>query len=274
MLKKWVSVVVILCGVSIFGSGCVSDETVTEPKEPVQEANKGKVETNAEIPSFTFAMSGQFKPFHFTEGDQLQGFDVELGQEIAKRLGAEASPMTEEQDSLFQGLEQDQYDAVIGSISITPRRLEQVNFSDPYYVSGPQFFVRETEEGTEEPILSVQDLTSKRVGVVQTSIYASLGEQYAKQVDLYPDEVAMLQALASKQIDAVLMDRTVGIVAVHEENVKMKELGDVLYKDEIGIAVKKGNEKLLAQINQVLQEIVADGTFGQLSTKWFGVNIQ
>lgn len=90
-----------------------------------------------------FAMSGGYPPFNFfTANDELTGFDVEIGKEVAKRLGVQYEPVTTDWSGILEGLRSGRYDGIFGSMAVTEKRLEVVDFTDPYYYSGAQLIVR------------------------------------------------------------------------------------------------------------------------------------
>ena len=76
----------------------------------------------------TFAMSGLLKPLNYKENEKLVGFDVEIGNEIAKRIGLEPNPVTNPWETILQGLRGEKYDAIIGSMTATEERAKQVDF--------------------------------------------------------------------------------------------------------------------------------------------------
>lgn len=90
----------------------------------------------------TFALSGGYPPFnYFSSDDKLTGFDVEIGKEVAKRLGVKYEPVTTDFSGILEGLRSGRYDAILGSMAVTPERLKSVDFTDPYYYSGAQLIV-------------------------------------------------------------------------------------------------------------------------------------
>ena len=103
----------------------------------------------------TFAMSGAYPPFNFVdEQGDLAGFDVEIGKEIAKRIGVEGTPIATAWDGIIAGLLANRYDTIIGSMAITDERLKTIDFSDPYYRSGAQLFVKKDSD-----IGDIQDMS-------------------------------------------------------------------------------------------------------------------
>ncbi|PKM80210.1 MAG: hypothetical protein CVU89_14590 [Firmicutes bacterium HGW-Firmicutes-14] len=111
-----------------------NEETATDDSlERVKKAGK-----------ISFAMSGGYPPFnYFTDEDELTGFDVEIGKEVAARLGVEYEPVTTDWSGILEGLRSGRYDGIFGSMAITDERLEVVDFTDPYYYSGAQLIVRD-----------------------------------------------------------------------------------------------------------------------------------
>jgi len=114
-----------------------------------QPADDGSLERVKKAGEITFAMSGGYPPFnYFTEDDKLTGFDVEIGKEVAERLGVEYKPVTTDWSGILEGLRSGRYDGIFGSMAVNDDRLEVVDFTDPYYFSGAQLIVRDDSEIT------------------------------------------------------------------------------------------------------------------------------
>lgn len=252
--KKWPILLVITSLLLILVAGCSGSE----------EANVDKKE------AFRYAMSGMYKPFNYKEDGKLVGFDVEIGEEIAKRMGMEAQPVTNPWETIIQGLKADKYDAIIGSMAITEERKQQVDFSRPYYRSGAQIFV----SADNTTIKSADDLKGKVIGVVKASTFRDVALKYTAKdkVTGYDSDVIALQDLTTGRVDAVITDQMVGIVAI-KEGLKIKDVGSPLWIDEMAIPVKKDDSELLSKINTAIDEMIKDGTYEKISNKWFGRNI-
>lgn len=219
--------------------------------------------------ALTFSMTGQYPPLNFKKDGKLTGFDVEIGTEIAKRIGLEANPVTNPWETIIQGLKGKKYDAIIGSMTATEERDKQVDFTNPYYLSGAQIFVAETNSD----ILSKEDLKGKTIGVIQSSTWKDMADELSDNVKGYPTDVNALQDLALGRIDAVITDKIVGVSAKNEKGLEIKAVGELLNEDRVSVAVAEGNKELIDKINDALQSMVEDGTYEEISMKWFNTNV-
>lgn len=250
--------------VMLLAAGCGSGDSDSEgaPARGYQLVEDGKL---------TFAMSGQYRPFNYFEDDgTLAGFDVELGNELAKRLDLKPNPVTGPFNSLVAGLKAKRYDLIVGSMSATDERKKQVDFTGEYYLSGAQLFV-----GKDSPVTSVDDLKDAKVGVVLGTTF----EEYAKEqpgvaeVKTYSSDNEALTELGNGRIDAAITTKLLGLYQIKQTGIAIKPAGDILFPDPASIASQKGNPKLTAEVDKALEEIRNDGTYAELSEKWFGVDI-
>lgn len=260
MKKKWVYGVLttLLLGSAVL-SGCGSSEKAATPSG----------ESKTEQAEFHYAMSGLYKPFNFKENGNLTGFDVEIGQALAEKMGMKAVPVTNPWETIIQGLLANKYNAIIGSMTVTEERLKTVNFSNPYYRSGSQIFVA---EGNTE-IKTAEDLKGKKIGTVKASPYGELAKKYTDQLVEYDSDLTAIMDLPTGRLDAVITDQMVGFRVIKEGAVKIKDVGAPLTHDDQGIAVRKEDKELLDKLNKALDEIVKDGTYDKISEKWFGRSI-
>lgn len=231
-------------------------------------------ETASGTPRLRIAMSGLYPPFNFRDAkNELSGFDVDIANEIAHRLGREPKLITSAWDGILAGLVANKYDLIVGSMAITSERQKAVNFTDPYYLSGAQLIVPEGSA-----IKGEKDLAGKVVG-------ATLGETYGeyikknfpevKRIATYKGGVPnLLLEIKNKRIDAFVSDRLVGLYAIKQSgNTKAVLAGGLLYKEEMGIAVQKKDTELLEEVNNALEAMKEDGKYAEISQKWFGKNI-
>lgn len=234
-----------------------------------QAENLDKVLKDSEM---TFALTGQYPPFNFVdENNQVTGFDVEVGKEIAKRIGVSGAPVTTAWDGIIAGLLAKKYDVICGSMAITPKRLETIDFSDPYYRSGAQIFSKKASK-----ITSVEDLKGKKVGVTLGTTYEKWVRENIDGVDIktYKGVPDMVLETANGRIDAFVTDKIVGALAIKEKGAPLKLVGDLLYEEKMGIALNQGNPGLKSAINKALTDMKGDGTYHQISMKWLGIDVR
>ncbi|MGG2067387.1 ABC transporter substrate-binding protein [Bacillus sp. S14(2024)] len=218
---------------------------------------------------FRYAMSGLYKPFNYKENGKLVGFDVEIGEALAKKMNMKAVPVTNPWETLIQGLQAKKYDVILGSMAITEDRLKAVNFTNPYYRSGAQIFVSKTNTS----ISSAEDLKGKKVGVVKASTFKTLVAKQTNQITEYDSDITALMDLEPGRVDAVVTDQMVGLRMMKEGKSNIKDVGKPLSLDEMAIAVRKDDKELMQKLNKALDEIIQDGTYEKISKKWFGRNI-
>lgn len=211
------------------------------------------------------ATDATWPPFEYvdTETGEIVGFDIDLFNAIAEKAGIEVEFINVEWDPLLAGVAQGTYDVAISSITIKADRLEQMDFSDPYYVAG-QIIVAKTDT----TITGASGLAGKTVGVqTGTTGDDEVSAMSGVNVTGY-DEIGMaFVALLNGQIDAVVCDTPVasGYVSKYDT---LKTVGEVLTTEEYGIAMPKGSDELMSKINAALAEVKADGIIDELVQKW------
>ncbi|QFT90089.1 Cystine-binding periplasmic protein precursor [Bacillus sp. THAF10] len=216
---------------------------------------------------FTFASSGEFAPFSVTDGNgNMTGFDIEVAEAIAAELGLEPEQNKYTFASIVEGVKNGRFDAAVASHTITEERLEEVDFSTPYYYSGAQIFVRPDSD-----IETLEDLEGKEIAVSRGSTYADLVADVSDNIKNYDSDVVALESLNNGRHDAVVTDFVTGREAIG----KGMELEgrELLERSEQAIAVAKGNEKLLEEINKALETLRENGKLAEISEKYFGEDI-
>ena len=260
-MKKKYSFLTALAATAMLITGCGAEE---ESKS----TGAGSEYKLMEDGKLTFASSGLYKPFSYEEGGELTGFDVEIGEAIAEKMGLEPNPVTTPWETIIPSLKGKKFDAIIGSMAITAKRSEQVSFSDPYYYSGGMIFAPEGSD-----ISSEEDLKGKRIGVVAQSTYDTAAQKYTDDIKYYNSDVVALNDLTVKgRLDAVITADVVGFEAI-AAGLEIKEVGDPLWIEQAAVAVRPEDEKLLEGINKAMKELVEDGTYEEISNKWFKRNL-
>lgn len=216
------------------------------------------------------AMSGEFRPFSHFDGGDLTGFDYDIAAAVADELGLELDAQTGAFDTLIQGVHANRYDVLIASMTPTPERAEAVDFSDPYYSSGAQVFVR-TDSDCQDP----EQMDSPTLGVASATTY----DTYLADVDWVGDvrtftsDITALDDTEIGRLDGAMTDRLVGLHQITEADKDLRECGDPLYTEEPAFAVRSGNAELLEDLNGALATIIENGTYAEISNTWFGTDI-
>lgn len=215
-----------------------------------------------------FALTGQYPPFSFIDtSGNLQGFDVEIGNTVAKRIGVTPTPVTTAWDGIIGGLLAGKYDAIIGSMAITDERLKAVDFSAAYYRSGAQLFVPKHSD-----IQNIDQMNGKVIGVTLGETYESWLRIHKPGVTLrtYKGLPAILLDLQNHRIDGFVADKMAGLITIRDKGLDAKPTGELLYAETMGIAVRKSSPQLKAAINKALNDMVADHAYTSIGQKWLG----
>ncbi|SEU10877.1 amino acid ABC transporter substrate-binding protein, PAAT family [Stigmatella erecta] len=216
------------------------------------------------------ATEGGFPPFNFYQGPTLTGFEVEVAEALAKKMGVKIEWRALAFDALLAGLRQDRWDMVIASFGITPQRSKAVSFTDPHYCSGGVVVAKDPA------IRTAQDLSGKVVAVQTGTTYLESVQKLpgVKEVKNFPKDTDARSALASGRVDAWVTDKFVAKAALESSASAGLKLGDFVFVEKIAPAVKKGNTSLVEAVNKALQEIMADGTYEAISKKYLKEDIR
>ncbi len=196
-MKNWLSVGVLIFSVLLL-SACGGKSTTENGMKLV---DKGK---------FVYAASGEFKPFSVTENDgTMSGFDIEVAEAVAEELGLEPEQKKFKFAGIVEGVKSGRFDAAVASHTITEDRLKEVDFSTPYYYSGPQIFVRPDSD-----VETLDDLKGKEIAVSKGSTYAKTAQEVTDNIQQYDSDVVALEALNKGKHDAVITDFITGKEAI------------------------------------------------------------
>ncbi len=272
--SRWLKLFTLLAAMLMLAAACGDDPTEAEPEEPAASAS----EPEEEAPEFTTLEEGvlqvasclDYRPFEFVKDGDEQGFDVELAEEIASRLGLEVEWVRADFDTIFDNMAAGQFDMVAAASTITEERLEVVDFSDAYFNARQGFTVNsdETPDLTSTDQLEEGDVVGVQKGTT--------GEAWAKE-NLEPNgvEIKSFTAVTGAFTDL----ETGGVVAVlNDEGSSIAEAAErpgltvaqAIDTDEhYGLAFSKDNPDLTAAVNAALAEIIADGTYAEIFTTWF-----
>lgn len=212
---------------------------------------------------------GAFPPFNVMKGEKLTGFEIDLAEALAKEQGLKVKWVIQPFDNLLIGLNQDRYDFVIASHGITEKRAKAVDFSNPHYCTGGAIV---TKKGGP---LNKADLKGKRVAVQVGTTYLDNVQQIkgVGKVLTFPKDTDAQAALMAGKVDVWVGDKFTGIELMKAQKGKLAQ-GDLLFKEQIAMAVKKGNKSLLKELNATLEKIQQGDTYSKISKSYFDTDVR
>lgn len=213
--------------------------------------------------------TGQSYPFAYKEGDKLQGFDVEVIEHVADKIGYDVDWTLMEFSGVMGQLQAGKLDTVANQVAVTDERKELYDFSDTYSYAGTQIVVAEDND----EINGLEDLAGKEVMTV-------LGSNHAKNLEskdpdgkinirTYETQEGTLNDVALGRVDAYVNGRSVLLAQLELNDLPLKLVGDPIVYEEVGFPFSKENAELREDVNQALEELRADGTLSELSEKYF-----
>lgn len=205
--------------------------------------------------------------------NQIKGFDADIATALTKRVlgkNATAKFVQVTSQTRIPLLKNGNIDAIIATMTITPEREKQVDFTNSYFDAGQSLLVKKGSA-----IKSVKDLNksgTKVLGVTGANSVENIKKAAPKAKVLELSDYAQaMTALKSGQGVALTTDNGI-LYGMASQNPGYEVVGGTFTKEPYGIAVNKGQEPLKKALNKALKEIEADGTYNRILKKWF-VNV-
>lgn len=196
--------------------------------------------------------------------EQLIGFEVDLANALAAKLGVKAEMVQNAWDGLVPALERGNFDIILNGLEITDEHRQQIAMSRPYYVYAQQIVTRKETSG----LAKMEDLKGKPVGVLSASVAQRMLEKMGgAEVKIYPGNVECFRDLGSKRIEATLLDLPIAIYYAKNDAV-LKLSGDPFAPGFYGIGVRKSDTSLLEALNRAITELYNEGTLEKIYRKY------
>lgn len=215
------------------------------------------------------ATEGAYTPFNYFKGSKLTGYEIDVGEAVAQKLGLKVEWHTLAFEAQIAAVAQDRFDAAIASHGITPERLKSVDFANPHYCSGAQ-------------MASLPDGPKTAAQLVGKVVAVQLGTTYVddvrkipgiKEVKTLPKDTDAQQALLAHRVDAWVADRFAIKEGIAKNAAAGLVRGEMLSSERNAMVIRKGNDTLRMAINRALDELTRDGTLKKLSGVYFGEDI-
>ena len=280
MKKRFVSAA-LAAVMALSMTACGSSNSAAETTAADTEAAESQAEeTTAEEAKTTdggtliVGFDQDFPPMGFVgDNGEYTGFDLELAQEVAKRLGLEYKAQPIAWDSKDMELESGNIDCIWNGFTMTGRE-DDYTWTAPYMANQQVFVV-----ANDSDINSQADLAGKIVEVqADSSAEAALKEAPEltatfKELLTTADYNTAFMDLEQGAVDAIAMDVIVAGYQIQQRNADFKILDDSLSEEEYGVGFKKGNTELRDKVQSTLEEMAEDGTLQEVSEKWFSKDV-
>lgn len=214
---------------------------------------------------------GTYAPFTFHDASgELVGFDVEIGREIAERIGVEAEFVEGPWDGLIAGVDANRYDVVINQVGINEERQAKYDFSEPYIASKAALVVK--ADNTD--ITGFESLSGKRAAQTLTSNYGKLAQEYGAEIVPTEGFDQSIALVTQGRADATINDSLSFFdFKKQQPDAEVKIVATEADADFSGVLLAKGKPELLQAINDALASIKEDGTYSEISQKYFGEDV-
>jgi glutamate transport system substrate-binding protein len=223
----------------------------------LQEAGEIRIGVKYDVPPFGFRNP---------ETGDVEGFDVDLGNYIADRLGVEATYREATSDNRIPLLVDGTIDLILSTMTITEERDLEIDFSEPYYVANGDVLVPEGSD-----IRTLDDLNGKRVCTTLGSTYADTVEEEAPQadlrlVDLYSECFDQIQTGA---IDAISTDDVI-LTGMRIQDPSLEILGLEYTTEPYGAGITDGDTEMKQFVDESIAAFIEDGTWQETYDEWVG----
>lgn len=264
---------VLVAALALLGTACGDDDDVETSATSTTAAGGGTPGENLDLVSegkLTACTDIPYAPFEFEQDGKFDGIDIELVRAVAGRLGLTAEFKDVDFESIFAALNAGECDIVASSVSITPERLETLDFSEGYYEINQSLLVRKGEEAT---LGDLDKLAGRTIGVQSETTGAAYAQANAKGATIreFTGADELFTALRARQVDAALQDLPVNSYNAKTtgETVVAKVFTEA-EKEQYGFAMKKGSAELKAAIDDALEQVKADDTYPTILRRFLG----
>ena len=231
---------------------------------------------SASSETLRIAVEGEYPPFNKTDKKgQLSGFDIDIANALCKAIEASCKFVKQRWDRMIPDLVDGKYDLVVSSLSITPERLQKIDFTLPYYNTPAKLVAKKGASLSS----TLDGLKGQRVGVQKATTHELyLTRKLGSTVELVRYDTlpkAESDMLAGK-VDFVFGDAMAlsqGFLKTDKGKAFAFVGPDIRIGSGIGIGVRKGQPDLVANLNRALSAIHSDGTYDKIAAKYFDFSL-
>lgn len=220
------------------------------------------------------ATEGAYSPFNYVnpKGD-LEGFDVDIAKALCETMQADCTLVTQDWDGIIPALLAKKFDVIVASMAVTEKRKKAIAFTKPYYYSVASYVVRKESNFPDK----VEALTGKTIGVQRATIHeGTIKKMYGDKVTIktYDTNENCILDLKNKRLDAMIASRPLMAYYIkHNPDSGFAFLLGMYNPVGAAIGLRHEDKALLEKFNAALDTIVQNGTYDQISGKWFGESL-
>ena len=220
----------------------------------------------------TVGTEGTYKPFSYHEGagGDLTGYDVEVVEAVADKLGLEVRYEATQWDAIFAGLDAGRFDVIANQVSINPEREAKYLFSTPYTVSTGVVVVAKDNSD----ITSVADLDGKTSAQSLTSNWKDVAEGAGAKVEAIEGWAQAVTLVEQGRVDATVNDELTFLDYIKTNpDAPIKVAATTEDTSRSALTFTQDKEALAVAVDEALAELAADGTHAELGEKYFGADV-
>jgi L-cystine transport system substrate-binding protein len=273
MKKRLAMIFALLLSFMVVLSACgtsnnATDKNKSDKKQTASNDLLKKVKTDGKI---LIGTEGTYPPFTFHDkSGNLTGFDVDLANEVAKRLGVKAEFKETQWDAMFAGLDAKRFDMVANEVGIRPDRQEKYNFSSPYITSYAVLIASKDNN----KVKSFADMKGLNSAQSLTSNYADIARKNGAKIVGVEGFDQSIQLLTSKRVDVTVNDKLTFLdYKKQKPDAPIKVVETLKDASQSGFMFRKDSNTLTDGVNKALSDIINDGTYKKISEKWFGEDV-
>ncbi|MCR5306496.1 MAG: amino acid ABC transporter substrate-binding protein [Oscillospiraceae bacterium] len=254
-------------------AGCGGNSSPAGGTQSGTQQTDNSLEKVGQAGKFVLGLDASFEPMGYTDAqDNIVGFDIDLAEEVCKRMGVTLVKQPINWDTKEEDLNSGRIDCIWNGMSVSPSRAEAMNLSEPY-MKNAMVFVVPAKSDAKKPA----DLANAKIGVQNGSTAQDILKESevgkTASIQAIATNVEALQQMELGLVDAVFLDSVVAEYKMTSEQKEWFILPDGLEEEEYAIGFRKNDKALRDEVQKTLSEMKKDGKVAEISTKWFGSDV-
>jgi L-cystine transport system substrate-binding protein len=262
----------LLTAVAVSLTGCATSSGAGGTSKPSSTADDNSLAAVTKAGVLTVGTEGTYRPFSFHEGGSgdLTGYDVEVAEAVAGKLGVKAKFEETQWDGIFAGLDAGRFDVIGNQVTINDERSAKYELSKPYTVSTGVVVVPEGDSS----ITSFASLAGKTTAQSLTSNWYTIAQKSGATVEGVEGWAQAVDLVKQGRVDATINDKLTWLDYKNDKGANgLKVAAETDEKSESAFAFKKGSTTLTDAVNTALDDLRADGSLAKISEKYFGEDV-